>query len=124
MFNWSPPRNLEALQSFLGFSTFSHNFIKNYSKKISSLTKLIKKYSVLPLNEEALSKFHQLKEALNTAPILSHLNPSLLTIVETDASDYALGAVLSRESILLHSIDTSSLQKNSTMNFMTRSSLA
>ncbi|MBW0550215.1 hypothetical protein O181_089930 [Austropuccinia psidii MF-1] len=48
------------------------------------------------LNEEALRKFHQLKEALNTDPILSHVNHYLTTIVETDASDYALVAVLSQ----------------------------
>ncbi|MBW0491545.1 hypothetical protein O181_031260, partial [Austropuccinia psidii MF-1] len=45
---------------------------------------------------EALSQFQGLKEAFTTAPILSHFNPSLPTIVETDASDYALGAVLSQ----------------------------
>ncbi|MBW0552757.1 hypothetical protein O181_092472, partial [Austropuccinia psidii MF-1] len=48
--------------------------------------------------EEALSQFHQLKEAFITAQILSHFNPSLPTIVETDASDYALGAVPSQVS--------------------------
>ncbi|MBW0540952.1 hypothetical protein O181_080667 [Austropuccinia psidii MF-1] len=53
--NWSPPRNLKALQSFLGFANFYHHFIKNYSKKISSLTDFLKKYSCFPLNEEALS---------------------------------------------------------------------
>ncbi|MBW0568352.1 hypothetical protein O181_108067 [Austropuccinia psidii MF-1] len=37
-----------------------------------------------------------LKEAFTTAPILSHFNPSLPAIVETDASDYALGAILSQ----------------------------
>ncbi|MBW0584526.1 hypothetical protein O181_124241, partial [Austropuccinia psidii MF-1] len=47
-------------------------------------------------NEEALSQFQILREAFTTAPILSHFNPSLPTIVETDASDYALGAVLSQ----------------------------
>ncbi|MBW0557940.1 hypothetical protein O181_097655 [Austropuccinia psidii MF-1] len=47
-------------------------------------------------NEEALSKFQILKEEFTTAPILSHFNPSLPTIVETDASDDALGAVLSQ----------------------------
>ncbi|MBW0502795.1 hypothetical protein O181_042510 [Austropuccinia psidii MF-1] len=50
------------------------------------------------LPPEALSQFHQLKEAFTTAPILSHFNPSLPNIVETDASDYALGAVLSHVS--------------------------
>ncbi|MBW0590558.1 hypothetical protein O181_130273 [Austropuccinia psidii MF-1] len=96
--NWPPPRNLKALQSFLGFANFYRRFIKNYSKKISSLTSFLKKDSCFPLNEEALSQFHQLKEAFTTAPILSHFNPSLPTIVETDASDYALGAVLSQVS--------------------------
>ncbi|MBW0493990.1 hypothetical protein O181_033705 [Austropuccinia psidii MF-1] len=94
--NWPPPRNLKALQSFLGFSNFYRPFIKNYSKKISSLTSFLKKDSCFPLNEEALRQFHQLKEAFTIAPILSHFDPSLPTIVETDASDYAFGAVLSQ----------------------------
>ncbi|MBW0572709.1 hypothetical protein O181_112424 [Austropuccinia psidii MF-1] len=93
--NWPPPRNLKALQSFLGFANFYRCFIKNYLKKISSLTSLLKKDSRFPHNEEALRQFHQLKEAFTIAPILSHFDPSLPTIVETDASDYALCAVLS-----------------------------
>ncbi|MBW0580606.1 hypothetical protein O181_120321 [Austropuccinia psidii MF-1] len=96
--NWPPPRNLEALQYFLGFANFYHRFIKNYSKKISLLTSFLKKDSCFPLNAEALSQFHQLKEAFTTALILSHFNSSLPTIVETDASNYALGAVLSQVS--------------------------
>ncbi|MBW0540199.1 hypothetical protein O181_079914 [Austropuccinia psidii MF-1] len=69
--NWPPPRNLKAFQSFLGFANFYLCFIKNYSKKISSLTSFLKKDSFFPLNEEAL---------------------------KTDASNYALGAVLSQVS--------------------------
>ncbi|MBW0575367.1 hypothetical protein O181_115082 [Austropuccinia psidii MF-1] len=94
--NWPPPRNLEALQSFLGFAIFYCRFIKNYSKKISSLTSFLKKNSHFPLNEEAVRQFHHFKEAFTIAPIISHFDPSLPTIVETDASDYALGAVLSQ----------------------------
>ncbi|MBW0586033.1 hypothetical protein O181_125748, partial [Austropuccinia psidii MF-1] len=96
--NWPPRRNLKALQSFLGFANFDRHFIKNYSNKISSLTDFLKKYSCFPLNEEALSNFHQLKEAFTTAPILSYFNPSLPTIVETNASNYALGALVSQVS--------------------------
>ncbi|MBW0493495.1 hypothetical protein O181_033210 [Austropuccinia psidii MF-1] len=94
--NWSLPRNLKELQSFLGFTNFYRCFIKNYSKKISSLTSFLRKDSCFPLKEEALRKFPQLKEAFTIAPNLFHFNPSLPTIVETDASDYALGAVLSQ----------------------------
>ncbi|MBW0514804.1 hypothetical protein O181_054519 [Austropuccinia psidii MF-1] len=74
--NWPQPKNIKALQSFLGFANFY--------------------YSPFILNEEALSKFQILKEAFTTNPILSHFNPSLPTIVETDSSNYALGAVLSQ----------------------------
>ncbi|MBW0523716.1 hypothetical protein O181_063431 [Austropuccinia psidii MF-1] len=50
------------------------------------------------LSPEALRQFHKLKEAFTTATIIPHFNPSLPTIVNTDASDYALGAVLSQVS--------------------------
>ncbi|MBW0553092.1 hypothetical protein O181_092807 [Austropuccinia psidii MF-1] len=89
-------KNIKALQSFLGFANVYWCFIKNYSKKISALTSLLKKYSPFIFNEEALSQLQVLKEAFTSAPILSHFNPSLPTILETDASDYALGAVLSQ----------------------------
>ncbi|MBW0576433.1 hypothetical protein O181_116148, partial [Austropuccinia psidii MF-1] len=94
--NWPQPKNIKALQSFLAFANFYHCFIKNYSKKITALTSLLKKDSPFIFTEVALSQFQILKEAFTTAPILSHFNLSLLTIVETDASDYALGAVLSQ----------------------------
>ncbi|MBW0574985.1 hypothetical protein O181_114700 [Austropuccinia psidii MF-1] len=94
--DWPQPKNIKALQSFLGFASFYRCFIKNYSKKISALTFLLKKHSPLIFNEEALSQFQTLKEAFTNSPILSHFNPSLPTIVEADASDYALGSVLSQ----------------------------
>ncbi|MBW0481202.1 hypothetical protein O181_020917 [Austropuccinia psidii MF-1] len=93
--NWPQPENIKALKSFLGFANFYPFCIKNYSKEITSLNSLLKKYSPFIFNEEALSQFQIIKEAFNTYPILSHLNLSLPAIVETDASDYALGALLS-----------------------------
>ncbi|MBW0498339.1 hypothetical protein O181_038054 [Austropuccinia psidii MF-1] len=94
--NWPQLKKIKALQSFLGFSNFYCCFIKNYSKKITALTSLLKKYSPFIFNEESLSKFQLLKEAFTTSPMLSHFNPSLQDVVDTDASDYALGAVLSQ----------------------------
>ncbi|MBW0505591.1 hypothetical protein O181_045306 [Austropuccinia psidii MF-1] len=94
--NWPKPKNIKALQSFLGFSNVYFCFIKNYPKKITALTSLLKKDSPFIFNEEALSQFQILQEEFSTALILSHFNPSLPTIVETDASDYSLGSVLSQ----------------------------
>ncbi|MBW0548070.1 hypothetical protein O181_087785 [Austropuccinia psidii MF-1] len=47
-------------------------------------------------SKEALSQLQILKEDFTTAPITSHVDPSLPTIVEIDTSHYALGAVLSQ----------------------------
>ncbi|MBW0543008.1 hypothetical protein O181_082723 [Austropuccinia psidii MF-1] len=94
--NWPQPKNIKALKLFLGFDNFYRHFIENYSKRISALTSLLKKDSPFIFNEKALSQFQILKEAFTTAPILYHFNPSLPTIVETDASNYALGAVMSQ----------------------------
>ncbi|MBW0540969.1 hypothetical protein O181_080684 [Austropuccinia psidii MF-1] len=68
-----------------------NNFFANASK-----CGILGLYSPFIFNEEALSQFQILKEAFTTSPILSHFNPSVPTIVETDASDYALGALLSQ----------------------------
>ncbi|MBW0475009.1 hypothetical protein O181_014724 [Austropuccinia psidii MF-1] len=94
--NWPQTKNIKALQSFLRFANFYYCFIQNYSKNITSLTSLLKKNFPFIFNEEALSQFQILKGAFTTAPILPHFNPSLQNIGETDASDYALGALLSQ----------------------------
>ena len=41
--DWPEPRNLKALQSFLGFANFYRKFIFNYSKKTCHLSSLVKK---------------------------------------------------------------------------------
>ncbi|MBW0474547.1 hypothetical protein O181_014262 [Austropuccinia psidii MF-1] len=80
--NLPPSRNLKALQSFLGFSDFYCHFINNYSNRISSLTSSSRKISVCP-------SMRKLSGSFTTSQIPSHFNPSLPTIVETNAYDYA-----------------------------------
>ncbi|MBW0554957.1 hypothetical protein O181_094672 [Austropuccinia psidii MF-1] len=94
--NWPQPKNIKALQSFLVFANFYHCLTESYSKKITALTSLLKKNSPFIFNVKAFTLLQILKEAFTTAPILSHFNPSLPTIVETDASHPALGAILSQ----------------------------
>ncbi|MBW0473260.1 hypothetical protein O181_012975 [Austropuccinia psidii MF-1] len=54
----------------------------------------IKLEGLLP--PEALIQFQTLKEEITTACIISHLNPSLPSIVKTNASDYSLGSLPSQ----------------------------
>jgi len=47
-------------------------------------------------NPEAESAFKELKQRFTTAPVLAHFDRAKPVIIETDASDFAIGAVLSQ----------------------------
>ena len=99
--NWERPHPeaksaLKWAQEFLGFANFYRRFIEGFSKiakPLSDLTKKDIKYEWTPQCEEA---FTTLKQMFTQAPILVHFNSADQTVVETDASDFALGAVLSQ----------------------------
>lgn len=63
---------------------------------MSPLTSLLKgKPSKLEWTENASQAFIKLKNSFTTAPILKHSDPNLPLVIEVDASDSGLGAVLS-----------------------------
>jgi len=66
--DWLKPKKVKNIQSFLGFANFYRWFIFNYSDIVIPFT---------------------------SAPILTHWIPNTQVIVETDALDYALAAILS-----------------------------
>lgn len=94
---WKPCRSVHDIQVFLGLTNFYRRFIKDYSKICNPLTALLKKDVKFIWSKEADDAFNNLKHAITSDPILRHYDPSLPCIVETDASDFALGAVCSQQ---------------------------
>jgi hypothetical protein len=92
---WKKPATIRDVQCFLGFVNFYRIFIRNYSKIATSLTRLTCK-DKLEWNAEADQAFETLKKAFTMAPILTHPNFQKPFFLETDASDFALGAILSQ----------------------------
>jgi hypothetical protein len=93
---WKPPSSLTEVQSFLGFANFYRRFIQKYSGVVRLRTELTKRSANdWKRTPEAETVFNELKTRCTSAPILAHFNPQKRVIVETDASDFALGAVLS-----------------------------
>jgi len=93
---WSTPEKVVDVQSFMGFANFYRRFIKGFGKIAKPLTDLTKKgikWTWTPSCQEA---FDKLKEMFTTGPILTHFDDTRLTKLETEASDFALGAVLSQ----------------------------
>ena len=93
--DWPEPRKVKDVQSFLGFANFYRRFIYNYSSIVIPLTRLTRKSVPWNFSEDCRSAFRDLKKAFTTAPVLTHWMPDKQIVVETDASDYALAAILS-----------------------------
>ena len=94
---WKSPASLVETQAFLGFANFYRRFIKDYSRVARPITELTKATTKdWKWTPEAEQAFSELKNRFTSAPILAHFDPQRPVIVETDASDFALGAVLSQ----------------------------
>ena len=93
-----PVNSLKEDQHFLGFANFYRRCIKDYSKivlpRTNSTALNTKDWTRTPEIEAAQQ---HLITAFTTAPVLKHFDPDLPAIVETDASDFALGAILSQK---------------------------
>ena len=63
-------------------------------KNIELFTRLTKKNELWKWQEEQRTLFKELKELFTAEPILKIYTPSLLTVVETDISDFILGVYL------------------------------
>ena len=104
------PKNLKDLRAFLGLSGYYRRFVKDYAKIAKPLTKLLRgedghrqisknqsKNTSIELDEQALNSFNILKEILSSNDILAFPDFEKPFILTTDASDKALGAVLSQQ---------------------------
>ncbi|XP_029111424.1 uncharacterized mitochondrial protein AtMg00860-like isoform X3 [Scleropages formosus] len=95
--HWPQPTTVKALQRFLGFANFYRRFIWSFSTVAAPLTALTSsKRSRLSWMEEAQEAFDTLKQRFTSAPILRHPDPDLPFVVEVDASETGVGAVLSQ----------------------------
>ena len=93
--DWPEPRKVKDVQSFLGFANFYRRFIHEYSDIVIPLTRLTRKDLKWNFTAACREAFEKLKTAFLSAPVLTHWIPDTQMTVETDASDYAIAAILS-----------------------------
>uniref|UniRef100_A0A3P9IIZ6 Gypsy retrotransposon integrase-like protein 1 n=1 Tax=Oryzias latipes TaxID=8090 RepID=A0A3P9IIZ6_ORYLA len=93
---WPVPSGKKQLQRFLGFANFYRRFIRGFSGVAAPLHRITSDKVRFVWNEEAEKAFSELKRRFSTAPILTQPDPSKQFIVEVDASESGVGAVLSQ----------------------------
>ena len=98
--NWTVPRTVTDVRSFLGFINHYRRFIKGYANVARPLNLLVsgdnanRKRALIKWTEECQAAFDKLKELCTSTPILAYANYKKPFQLQTDASDLGLGAVL------------------------------
>jgi transposase InsO family protein len=94
---WATPKTIRDIQSFLGFANYYRRFIPGFAEKASALTALTKKGATWEWTTKCEDSFRSIKQSLLSAPLLRHPDPKKEYSMATDASDYAVGAVLMQD---------------------------
>ena len=89
-----PPKNIKEVQSFLQTCSWFRRYIQDFAAISRPLSDLTKKKVPWKWELDQQQAFETLKNCLITPPVLKQADGTKPYILRTDASSYALGAVL------------------------------
>jgi predicted aspartyl protease len=100
--SWPTPNSVLDVRSFLGLANYFRRYIQKFSEKAAPLINLTKgnvskrksATTAILWTEECQQSFEKMKQALTSAPTLKMPDFTQPFEVITDASDFALGAIL------------------------------
>ena len=95
--DWPIPTCVKDVRSFLGLASYYRRYVKGFCEFAKPLHDLTRKSVVFHWTSECEEAFYALKQCLTTSPVLAYPNNSGKFILDTDASSYGIGAVLSQE---------------------------
>ena len=90
------PKTMTEVRRFLGMASWYRRFVPNFSSTIAPLTRLLKKDVKFNWTSDCEKAFTEIKNCLVSAPILTCPDFSREFVLQTDASAYGLGAVLTQ----------------------------
>ena len=100
---WPVPESFRDIQVFLDFANFYRQFIEAFSKVTAGLLDILKgstkrKFRGMKfvLTGEALKLFNELKHFFACAPLLVYYDPMHRIMLECNASEFAILAILSQ----------------------------
>lgn len=105
--NWPEPKTIKELRGFLGLIGYYRRFVKDFAKIAKPLTNLFRgekdpsanNNKKIQLDDIAKETFEKLKNILTSSDILTYPDFTKTFLITTDASNYAIGAVLSQGEI-------------------------
>ena len=94
--DWPPPRTVSELRSYLGLVGYYRRYMRDFSLVARPLNDLLRKDATWKWEEPQKHAFQELKDILLRDVFLLHPDQDKEFILETDASQFAWGAVLSQ----------------------------
>lgn len=97
--NWNVPKNADEVKRFIAFANYYRKHIENFAKICIPLNKLTRKNMKFVWTKDCQTSFETLKTKFMNPPILDYpdFNQANKFVLHTDASGYAIGAVLSNK---------------------------
>ena len=92
--DWPVPKNKKELERFLGFINYHRDFISAMAGRTASLYRLTGCKAIWKWTEDHTKAFEELKDIMVKPPLLAFPNAKDLFVLDTDASDVAIGAEL------------------------------
>ena len=86
--------NLTQLRAFFGMINYHGKFIRNLSSILQTVNQLLQGNQELNCSPGCEEAFKKAKDSLSSSNVLVHYDPSLTVILESDASQYGIGAVI------------------------------
>lgn len=99
MANYPTPTDPKKMKQAMGLFSYYRRFIPNFAKIAYPLFKLLQKDVEFVMGEAELAAFETLRKLMSEEPVLKAPDLTQPFIVTTDASDFALGAILSQGKI-------------------------
>lgn len=93
------PKSSKEIKQFLGLLGYYRKFIPDFARITKPMTKCLKKTNKITFDSEYIDCFNKCKNLLTNDPILQYPDFTKEFILTTDASNVALGAVLSQGTI-------------------------
>lgn len=95
--NFPIPKNPKQIKMFLGILSYYRKFIPNLANSAEPINKLLRKGQRFLWSQNCQRSFDELKSLLTSSPILQYPDFKKKFVITTDASNVAIGAVLSNE---------------------------
>ena len=92
--SWPRPKTLKDVRTFCGLASYYRAFVPGFAKIAQPLHNLTRKNAAFLWTDACEQAFQELKARLTKPPVLVAPNDEGQYVLDTDASDFALGAVL------------------------------